>query len=102
MAVEHRGFGIRDAQHGRMTGIADMPADGCGSAAGSGAAHHPEWHGMAFVRHLEVDAVCNIVAIAPVACAFGISELIDIMATDLARDPLSFRVDHARIDNLVT
>ena len=96
VSVEHRARRIRHADAGTETVVARIAPDRRGRPAGARAADDPARHRMRFAGHLGKDRFGDIVVAAPVGRAFGIGELVDVMALQIVRQRLGGRIDLTR------
>lgn len=77
--------------------IANSAPDGSRGAAGSRPAYDPRRHWMLLLRHLREDDLGDVVVAAPVGCAFGIAELVEIVTARLGGEPMREVIDRPRI-----
>ena len=85
--VKGRVLDIDDAKPRLKPAIADIAPDRGRGAAGAGAHHHPFGFGKFLKLHLLKDAFGDIVVAAPIGCALGIGELVQIMPARVRGDP---------------
>ena len=93
MAVEHRGFGVGQAQAGGRAVVADEPAERRRGAAGAGPSHDPGRHRVRLLAQLAEDRLGDVVVAPPVGSPLGIGELVHVVAPEIGGLVGALRID---------